>query len=262
MDPSDDRAYPGSEPDDPSDADSLSGSSGYLSNRHDEVEMNAKAWLNSSPVHLSTILSVISHLRICRSLHRLTTTCFLKIDVVLFNKPHHRCCLYSLYIDRRKLGTVTVWDVLFPTMEAHGRVTDRRMVFLPLQFHRRVKGMVLRWHLRFNESLRKSKNTEDGLEFSWRGVSAKTVEGINGASEHQRAKASYASMVSRKARTDKNVEDGGLLREDEVVVLDEDCLVDHAGSYPTICFSDRVHEQIDRCMRNVIVIHLLGRAIG
>ncbi|KAL4295686.1 hypothetical protein GQ457_12G007750 [Hibiscus cannabinus] len=71
-------------------------------------EMNAKAWLNSSPVHLSTILSVISHLRICRSLHRLTTTCFLKIDVVLFNKPHHRCCLYSLYIDRRKLGTVTV----------------------------------------------------------------------------------------------------------------------------------------------------------
>ncbi|KAL4297268.1 hypothetical protein GQ457_12G007760 [Hibiscus cannabinus] len=125
---------------------------------------------------------------------------------------------------------------------------------------------------------KKSKNTEDGLEFSFDqesmdfesnemeqvggGVSAKTVEGINGASEHQRAKASYASMVSRKARTDKNVEDGGLLREDEVVVLDEDCLVDHAGSYPTICFSDRVHEQIDRCMRNVIVIHLLGRAIG
>ncbi|KAK8685215.1 hypothetical protein V6N13_041221 [Hibiscus sabdariffa] len=35
--PSDDRAYPGSEPDDPSDADSFSCSSGYLSNRHDEV---------------------------------------------------------------------------------------------------------------------------------------------------------------------------------------------------------------------------------
>ncbi|MBA0830477.1 hypothetical protein Goarm_015009 [Gossypium armourianum] len=35
--PSDDHVYPGSEPDDSSDADSLSGSSGYLSNHQDEV---------------------------------------------------------------------------------------------------------------------------------------------------------------------------------------------------------------------------------
>ncbi|KAK8613268.1 hypothetical protein V6N13_101035 [Hibiscus sabdariffa] len=80
---------------------------------------------------------------------------------------------------------------------------------------------------------KKSMNTEDGLEFSLDqesmdfesnemeqvggGVSAKTVEGIDGASEQQRVKASYASMVSRKARADKNVEDGGLPEEDEVV---------------------------------------------
>ncbi|KAK8568720.1 hypothetical protein V6N12_007263 [Hibiscus sabdariffa] len=65
-------------------------------------------------------------------------------------------------------------------------------------------------------------------------------------------------MVSNSSRTGKNVDDGGLFEEDEVVVLDKDYIVDHAGNYPTIHFSNRVHDQIDRCTRNVIIIHLLG----
>ncbi|KAL4323557.1 hypothetical protein GQ457_11G000710 [Hibiscus cannabinus] len=49
---------------------------------------------------------------------------------------------------------------------------------------------------------------------------------------------------------------------DNVIVHDEDCIVERDGSFPIVRFSDRVHDQIDQCMRNVLVLRLLGHTIG
>ncbi|KAL4386393.1 hypothetical protein GQ457_09G029360 [Hibiscus cannabinus] len=49
---------------------------------------------------------------------------------------------------------------------------------------------------------------------------------------------------------------------DNVVVHDEDCIVERNGSFPIVRFSERVHDQIDQCMRNVLVLRLLGRNIS
>ncbi|KAE8723967.1 putative serine/threonine protein kinase IREH1 [Hibiscus syriacus] len=94
--PSDDHAYPGSDLDDSSDADSLSGSSGYLSTgKMKWWEMNVEVRLNLSPVHPSIILSVISRLRICPSSHQLTMTCFLKVGRMILRKIQmHRKLLF------------------------------------------------------------------------------------------------------------------------------------------------------------------------
>ncbi|KAK8564934.1 hypothetical protein V6N12_058511 [Hibiscus sabdariffa] len=35
-----------------------------------------------------------------------------------------------------------------------------------------------------------------------------------------------------------------------------------SGTFPTIIFSDRVHNQIDRNMRNSVIVRILGRTIG
>ncbi|KAL4304467.1 hypothetical protein GQ457_10G013930 [Hibiscus cannabinus] len=36
-------------------------------------------------------------------------------------------------------------------------------------------------------------------------------------------------------------------------------IIDRSVTFPTIIFSDRVHNQIDRNMRNYVIVHLLGR---
>ncbi|KAL4332409.1 hypothetical protein GQ457_07G003100 [Hibiscus cannabinus] len=89
-----------------------------------------------------------------------------------------------------------------------------------------------------------------------------------------------AARASKKGRSDigldtsmeveESVMDGGDSgvaqlspeHEDEVVVLDEDCLVDESGVFSTIKFSKRVHAQIDKSTQNVIIVRLLGRSIG
>ncbi|KAL4363347.1 hypothetical protein GQ457_04G016640 [Hibiscus cannabinus] len=50
-------------------------------------------------------------------------------------------------------------------------------------------------------------------------------------------------------------------RPDDVEVLDEDCIIENSGAFPIIRFSDRVHDQLDRSMQNVIIIRLLGQTI-
>ncbi|KAE8699632.1 hypothetical protein F3Y22_tig00110575pilonHSYRG00018 [Hibiscus syriacus] len=50
--------------------------------------------------------------------------------------------------------------------------------------------------------------------------------------------------------------------EDEMVILEEDIIMDRSGPVPLICFSDPVHEHIDKNMCNIIMIRLLGRTIG
>ncbi|KAL4284955.1 hypothetical protein GQ457_16G014950 [Hibiscus cannabinus] len=75
-------------------------------------------------------------------------------------------------------------------------------------------------------------------------------------------KSSYANVVSQgRGRT------GSCMGEDvldphSVIVLDEDCVISESGDYPSIKFSARVHDQIDRSMRNVVIVRLLGRNIS
>ncbi|KAL4348041.1 hypothetical protein GQ457_17G013490 [Hibiscus cannabinus] len=49
---------------------------------------------------------------------------------------------------------------------------------------------------------------------------------------------------------------------EEVVVCPKDVLVDKSGSIPSIRFSDQVHDQVDNCMRNALIVRLLGKLIG
>ncbi|KAL4297051.1 hypothetical protein GQ457_12G005610 [Hibiscus cannabinus] len=73
---------------------------------------------------------------------------------------------------------------------------------------------------------------------------------------------SYANVVGKSQSKGGFSSDGLELDPHKVVVLDEDCVVDREGKFPTIKFSKRVHDQIDSTMRNVIIVRLLGRNIG
>ncbi|KAL4335590.1 hypothetical protein GQ457_07G002370 [Hibiscus cannabinus] len=73
---------------------------------------------------------------------------------------------------------------------------------------------------------------------------------------------SYANVVGKSRSKGGFSSDGLELDPHQVVVLDEDCVVDREGKFPTIKFSKRVHDQIDSTMRNVIIVCLLGRNIG
>ncbi|KAL4379799.1 hypothetical protein GQ457_02G025960 [Hibiscus cannabinus] len=76
---------------------------------------------------------------------------------------------------------------------------------------------------------------------------------------------SYADIVGGSARgfdDDKEGFDELPCDPNKVEVLDEDCVVDKSGKFPTIEFSERVHNLIDSNMRNVIIVRLLGRNIG
>ncbi|KAL4308431.1 hypothetical protein GQ457_01G006790 [Hibiscus cannabinus] len=48
----------------------------------------------------------------------------------------------------------------------------------------------------------------------------------------------------------------------EIIILDDDVLLDRSGAIPSIQFSNRVHDQVDRNMRNAIIVRLLGRSTG
>ncbi|KAL4351355.1 hypothetical protein GQ457_06G013440 [Hibiscus cannabinus] len=69
-------------------------------------------------------------------------------------------------------------------------------------------------------------------------------------------------MAAKGNTENSNQVPGTGFDSDEVVVLDEDCTVDQSGKYPTIHFSDRVHDKVDWSMRHTIIVRLLGRSIG
>ncbi|KAL4383220.1 hypothetical protein GQ457_15G009900 [Hibiscus cannabinus] len=73
---------------------------------------------------------------------------------------------------------------------------------------------------------------------------------------------SYASVVARDSVRMGNSSDEHCLNPDDIVVRDEDCIVTETGDFPTIKFSERIHDQIDHSMKNVIIVRLLGRNIG
>ncbi|KAL4311256.1 hypothetical protein GQ457_01G026330 [Hibiscus cannabinus] len=72
----------------------------------------------------------------------------------------------------------------------------------------------------------------------------------------------YASKVmGHNNRGGIGSEPKGFL-EDEVTIMKEDIIFCRGLSIPSICFSNRVHDQIDHNMRNALIVHLLGRSIG
>ncbi|KAE8710075.1 hypothetical protein F3Y22_tig00110328pilonHSYRG01226 [Hibiscus syriacus] len=77
-----------------------------------------------------------------------------------------------------------------------------------------------------------------------------------------RGKATYASMIVNTFRARKMLNTGCGINDDEIVVFEEDYVIDKLCVFPTIRFSEKVHDQIDKNMRNVIIVRLLGRMIG
>ncbi|KAL4284759.1 hypothetical protein GQ457_16G014900 [Hibiscus cannabinus] len=71
---------------------------------------------------------------------------------------------------------------------------------------------------------------------------------------------SYATMVAKNLRNIPRA--GGGIVQDKVIVRDDDFVIDRAGMFPSIMFSDRVHEQIDANMSTSVIVHLLGHSIG
>ncbi|KAE8733049.1 hypothetical protein F3Y22_tig00001644pilonHSYRG00459 [Hibiscus syriacus] len=69
----------------------------------------------------------------------------------------------------------------------------------------------------------------------------------------------YVDMVagSSKSRDYPN----RLLRE-ELELTDRDCIIGKTEEFPTIKFSERVHNLIDKNMQNSVIVRLLGRTIG
>ncbi|KAK9012129.1 hypothetical protein V6N11_040198 [Hibiscus sabdariffa] len=83
------------------------------------------------------------------------------------------------------------------------------------------------------------------------------MEKTGGAAVNGVDKVSYAAMAAKPVSSNVSSGKSFNFTEEEVVVLDEDCLVDDSGAFPMIKFSDRVHDQIDKNMQNVIIVRLL-----
>ncbi|KAK8487537.1 hypothetical protein V6N11_064516 [Hibiscus sabdariffa] len=63
------------------------------------------------------------------------------------------------------------------------------------------------------------------------------------------ANISYAAMAAKFISTDENSPEVFSFTDEEVEVVDKDCLVDEAGAFSMIKFSDTIHEKIDKSMR-------------
>ncbi|KAK8579327.1 hypothetical protein V6N12_069653 [Hibiscus sabdariffa] len=88
------------------------------------------------------------------------------------------------------------------------------------------------------------------------GVEVMEADGVDGsvgqldpsvtdAPDQQGHRFSYASVVAKDPVRHGKSREEPLLSPDEVVVLDEDCIINESSDFPTIKFSYRVHDQID-----------------
>ncbi|KAL4362433.1 hypothetical protein GQ457_04G029140 [Hibiscus cannabinus] len=100
----------------------------------------------------------------------------------------------------------------------------------------------------------------DTMEDMENGEHGKGTAGVVGSD--QSGKASYAHMVAKSGSGEERTKSAATLTDEEIVILENDVLVDRCGAIPSIQFSDRVHDQVDRNMRNAVIVRLLGRNIG
>ncbi|KAK8648888.1 hypothetical protein V6N13_129630 [Hibiscus sabdariffa] len=87
----------------------------------------------------------------------------------------------------------------------------------------------------------------DTLEDMENGEHGKGTAGVVGSD--QGGKASYAHMVAKSGSDEERGKSAATLTDEEVVILENDVLVDRRGAIPSIEFSDRVHDQVDRNMQ-------------
>ncbi|KAK8992098.1 hypothetical protein V6N11_044990 [Hibiscus sabdariffa] len=87
---------------------------------------------------------------------------------------------------------------------------------------------------------------EENLDFK-----AKDTDRDHGANGS--GKAMFASMVMKDSNGFGRESYDEELSPNNVIVLDEDCIVSDSGEFPTIKFSNQVHDQIDCNMKNVII---------
>ncbi|XP_039058597.1 uncharacterized protein LOC120202198 [Hibiscus syriacus] len=73
-------------------------------------------------------------------------------------------------------------------------------------------------------------------------------------------KLSYAAMTARGSSLNKNPP--VKMPEEEIFFQEGDVTMDSSGDFPRISFSKRIHDLIDRNMKQVIITRLLGKKIG
>ncbi|KAL4298043.1 hypothetical protein GQ457_12G025490 [Hibiscus cannabinus] len=85
------------------------------------------------------------------------------------------------------------------------------------------------------------------------------VVGNNQVVTSGQAKLSYAALVAGLGKSDKS---GVVAANDfDVVVEEADCVVRQDGEFPSIRFSERVHERIDYGMRQAVLFVCLARIL-
>ncbi|KAL4289988.1 hypothetical protein GQ457_14G021980 [Hibiscus cannabinus] len=101
---------------------------------------------------------------------------------------------------------------------------------------------------------------ENNHGFEAQDFKAKDTDRNHGANGS--GKAMYDSMVTKDSNGFGREAYDEELSPDKVIVLYEDYIVSDSGEFPNIKFSNRVHDQIDSNMKNVIIVRLLGLNIG
>ncbi|KAL4296763.1 hypothetical protein GQ457_12G006080 [Hibiscus cannabinus] len=83
--------------------------------------------------------------------------------------------------------------------------------------------------------------------------------------KRRRVGVSYAKVLSTPGKGTPKDQIGlgeSVCDPHKILVSDDDCVVDKSGKFPKIEFSERVHQQLDLAIWNVIIVRLLGRNIG
>ncbi|KAE8679165.1 hypothetical protein F3Y22_tig00111402pilonHSYRG00913 [Hibiscus syriacus] len=71
---------------------------------------------------------------------------------------------------------------------------------------------------------------------------------------------SYAAMVIGSSMS--RVQSCPMLEEDEIALNEGDYIIDNNEEYPTIRFSERIYNLIDKNMLKSVIVRLIGRAVG
>ncbi|KAK8537037.1 hypothetical protein V6N12_043218 [Hibiscus sabdariffa] len=72
----------------------------------------------------------------------------------------------------------------------------------------------------------------------------------------------YASVTAKPILDGSQQKPTAATIDEEVIILEEDVILNKNEKIPSIQFSNRVHDQVDRNMRNAIIVRLLGRTVG
>ncbi|KAL4291217.1 hypothetical protein GQ457_14G013430 [Hibiscus cannabinus] len=72
----------------------------------------------------------------------------------------------------------------------------------------------------------------------------------------------YASVTTKLISDGSKPKSTTASIDEEVIILEDDVILNRKEKIPSIQFSNRVHDQVDRSMRNAIIVRLFGRTVG